>query len=148
MQTRSKGPVSFGEKIQQGVFDLYGNLISKGTIYDIENMGKYNGRQVVENLIKPKKGSVMVPVFKTNFKEYAKQAGDKRIYNNKWYAVKALEILQEELNNDNATIAYVMKDLLERIPNALADFKELYNKHYANLHDHKMEERIKKLTQK
>ena len=90
----------------------------------------------------------MVPIFKTNFEEYAKQAGDKRIYNTKWYAVKALEILQEELNNDNATIAYVMKDLIQRIPSTLADFKELYNKHYATQHDRKMEERIKKLTQK
>jgi len=33
MQTRSKEPVSFGEKTQQEVFDPYGNLISKGTIY-------------------------------------------------------------------------------------------------------------------
>ena len=41
-----------------------------------------------------------------------------------------------------------MNDLLERIPGALADFRELYKKHYANLHNLEMEERIKKLTQK
>ena len=75
MQTRSKGPVSFGEKIQEEVFDPYGNLISKGTIYDIPNVGKYNARQVVENLIKSKKGSVMVTSFKDNFENYAKDAG-------------------------------------------------------------------------
>ena len=56
MQTRSKGPVSFGEKTQQEAFDPYGNLISKGAIYDIPNVGKYNARQVVENLIRSKKG--------------------------------------------------------------------------------------------
>ena len=49
MQTRSQGPPSFGEKIQQEVFDPYGNLISKGTIYDIPNVGKLNARQVVES---------------------------------------------------------------------------------------------------
>ena len=64
------------------------------------------------------------------------------------HATKALEILREELNNDNATIAYVMSDLIQRIPNHLADFKDLYNKHYAIHHDRKMEERIKKLTLK
>ena len=148
MQTRSKGPVSFGEKTQQEVFDPYGNLISRGTIYDIPNLGKYNARQVVEYLIKSKKDSVMVTSFKTNFEEYANHAGDKRTYNNKWYATKALEVLREELNNDNATIAYVMNDLLERIPGALADFRELYKKYYAMHRDGKMEERIKKLTQK
>ena len=89
----------------------------------------------------------MVPSFKDNFEEYARN-GDKRTYNNKWYATKALEILQEELNNDNATISYVMSDLIQRIPSALTDFKNLYNKHYATQHDRKMEERIKKLTQK
>ena len=148
MQTRSKGPVSFGEKTQQEVFDPYGNLISKGTIYDIPNLGKLNARQVVENLIKSKKGSVIVASFKNNFENYASNAGDKRNYDNKWYATKALEILQEELNNDNATIAYVMSDLIQRIPSTLADFKELYNKYYADHHDREMEERIKKLTQK
>ena len=148
MQTRSQGPPSFGEQIQQEVYDPYGNLISKGSIYDIPNVGKYNARQVIENLIKPKTGSVIVTSFKTNFENYASNAGDKRTYNNKWYATKALEILQEELNNDNATIAYVMNDLLERIPGALADFRDLYKKYYANLHNLEMEERIKKLTQK
>ena len=59
-------------------------------------------------------------------------------------ATKALEILREELNNDNATIAYVMNDLIQRIPNTLADFKDLYKKHYAIHHNRKMEERIKK----
>ena len=97
MQTRSQGPVTYGEKIQQEVFDPYGNLISKGAIYDIPNVGKYNARQVVENLIKPKKGSVIVTSFKNNFEKYAEHAGDKRTYNNKWYATKALEILREEL---------------------------------------------------
>jgi len=148
MQTRSQGPVSFGEKIQQEVFNPYGNLISKGTIYDIPNVGKYNARQVVENLIKSKKESVMVTSFKNNFEKYAEHVGDKRTYNNKWYATKALEILQEELNNDNATIAYVMSDLIQRNPNTLADFKELYKKHYASQHDREMEGRLKKLTQK
>jgi len=41
-----------------------------------------------------------------------------------------------------------MSDLLKNIPNTLADFGVLYNKHYADQHDHKMEERLKKLTQK
>ena len=41
-----------------------------------------------------------------------------------------------------------MSDLLKNIPSALADFKDLYNKHYALQHDRKMEERLKKLTQK
>ena len=111
-------------------------------------MGKLNARQVVENLIKSKKGSVIVSSFKNNFEDFARSQGDKRTYNNKWYAIKALEILQEELNNDNATIAFVMSDLLKNIPSALADFKDLYNKHYALQHDRKMEERLKKLTQK
>ena len=90
----------------------------------------------------------MVTSFKNNFEEYARNAGDKRTYNNKWYATKALEILQEELNNDNATIAYVMSDLIQRNPNTLAHFRDLYKKHYANLHDREMEGRLKKLTQK
>ena len=148
MQTRSQGPVAYGEKIQEEVFDPYGNLVSKGSIYEIPNVGKYNARQVVENLIRPKKGSVIVTSFKDNFENYASNAGDKRVYNNKWYATKALEILQEELNNDNATIAYVMNDLLERIPGALADFRDLYKKYYANLRNPEMEEHIKKIIQK
>ena len=41
-----------------------------------------------------------------------------------------------------------MKDLIQRIPNHLAYFKELYTKYYAIHHDREMEERIKKLTQK
>ena len=41
-----------------------------------------------------------------------------------------------------------MSDLIQRIPSTLADFKELYNKYYADHHDREMEERIKKLTQK
>ena len=90
----------------------------------------------------------MVASFKNNFENYARDAGDKRTFNNKWYANKALEILQEELNNDNATIAFVMRDLLNNNSSALADFKDLYNKYYANQHDHKMEERLKKITQK
>ena len=41
-----------------------------------------------------------------------------------------------------------MSDLIQRIPSTLADFKELYKKHYASQHDREMEERLKKLTQK
>ena len=86
----------------------------------------------------------MVTSFKNNFENYARDAGDKRTFNNKWFPNKALEILQEELNNDNATIAFVMRDLLNNNSSTLADFKNLDNKYYANQHDHKMEERLKK----
>ena len=48
MQTRSQGPPSFGEKIQQEVYNPLGNLISKRTGYTIPNMGEYGAYDVVE----------------------------------------------------------------------------------------------------
>ena len=41
-----------------------------------------------------------------------------------------------------------MRDFLNNNQSALADFRDLYNKHYAHQHDHKLEERLKKITQK
>ena len=51
MQTRSQGPPSFGEQIQQEVYDPLGNLISKRTGYIIPNMGEYGAYDVVVNLL-------------------------------------------------------------------------------------------------
>ena len=52
MQTRSKGPVSFGEEIRREIVDDHGNIIWKGTEHVLA--GKhYTTAEYVFNLIKP-----------------------------------------------------------------------------------------------
>jgi len=41
------------------------------------NVGKLNAHQVVEKLIRPKKGSVVITSFKDNFEKYAEAKGIK-----------------------------------------------------------------------
>ena len=53
MQTRSQGPSSFGEKIQQEEYDPLGNLTWKGTVYDIANWGNFKAYDVILKLISP-----------------------------------------------------------------------------------------------
>ena len=60
MQTRSQGPPSFGEQIQQEVYDPLGNLISKRTGYTIPNMGEYGAYDVVVNLIHKATGTIKI----------------------------------------------------------------------------------------
>ena len=71
MQTRSQGPVSFGEQIQQEIFDPQGNLTWKGSVYKIPNMRDYGAYEVVVNLLS--KGTGDNKIFKTNFVNYAKE---------------------------------------------------------------------------
>ena len=81
MQTRSQGPPSFGEKIQQEVYDPLGNLISKRTGYTILNTGEYGAYDVVVNLINYYTGKYAR--FKDNFVIYAQEEEkDKRTFNN------------------------------------------------------------------
>ena len=71
MQTRSQGPPSFGEKIQQEVYDPLGTLISKRTGYTIPNTGEYGAYDVVVNLIS--KATRNNKNFKNNFVNYARE---------------------------------------------------------------------------
>jgi len=71
MQTRSQGPPSFGEKIQQKVYDPLGNLISKRTGYNIPNMGEYGAYDVVVNLLSKATGNNKT--FKNNFVNNAQE---------------------------------------------------------------------------
>ena len=97
MQTRSQGPPSFGEQIQQEIYDPLGNLPSKRTGYVITNMGEYGAYDVVVNLINYYTGKYKT--FKDNFVTYAQEKeNDKRTYNNDGYVAKAVEILEKELN--------------------------------------------------
>ena len=79
MQTRSQGPPSFGEQIQQEVYDPLGNLISKRTGYTIPNMGEYGAYDIVVNLLQKAPGNNKI--FKINFDNYAREVeGGKRTF--------------------------------------------------------------------
>jgi len=71
LQTRSRGPPSFGEKIQQEIYDPLGNLVSKRTGYVIPDMGEYGAYDVVVNLISYNTGNNAK--FKDNFVNYARE---------------------------------------------------------------------------
>ena len=84
MPTRSQGPPSFGEKIQQEVYDPLGNLTWKGSVYTIPNMGDCGVYDVVVNLIHKATGNNKN--FKNNFVNYAQEVeGDKRAFDNNGY---------------------------------------------------------------
>ena len=129
MQTRSQGPPSFGEKIQQEIYDPIGNLTWKGSVYKIPNMGDYRAYDVVVNLIHKASGNNKT--FKNNFVDYAREKeGDHRSYDtndNKGFITKAVEILEKELNNDKPSIAMAMKYFIENNPKAFVWFQDLYN---------------------
>ena len=77
MQTRSKGPVSFGEEIRREIVDKHGNIIWKGTEHVLADK-QYTTAEYVFNLIKPAKALEI-----SNFKA-AYQLADKhkRTFNN------------------------------------------------------------------
>ena len=50
---------------------------------------------------------------------------------NKRYVTKAVEILEEELNNDKPSIALAMKYIIEENPSVFKGFKDVYNDKYA-----------------
>ena len=66
--------------------------------------------------------------------KYAKGVeGDRINYetkDNKGYVTKAMEILGEELNNDNRSIAIAMKYIIKKNPNVYKDFKNIYINQY------------------
>ena len=68
--------------------------------------------------------------FKTNFINYVKDVEkDLRSYDtkdNKRYITKAVEILEEELNNDKPSIALAMKYIIEENPSVFKGFKDVY----------------------
>ena len=98
MQTRSQGPPSFGEKIQQEVCDPLGNLTWKGSVYKIPNMGEFKAYDVVVNLLLKASGDNKI--FKNNFMNYAREVEKDSInYNtkdNKGFIQKAIKILENE----------------------------------------------------
>jgi len=131
MQTRSQGPPSFGEQIQQEVYDPLGNLTWKGTVYTILNMGDYKAYDVVVNLINHSTGKNKI--FKENFANYAREVeNDRRTFNNDGYVDKAVEIIEKELNNDKPNIALAMKHILEKNQKTLAGFEKIYRSQYAD----------------
>ena len=133
MQTRSQGPPSFGEQIQQEIYDPVGNLISKRTGYTIPNMGEYGAYDVVVNLISYNTGNNAK--FKDNFVNYAREVEkDLRSYatkDNMGFITKAVEILKNELKNDNHSIALAMNYIIEKNPKVLVGFKGIYENQYA-----------------
>ena len=69
-----------------------------------------------------------------NFVNYAKDVEkDLRSYateDNMGYITKAVDILKNELNNDNHSIALAMKHIIEKNPKVYAGFKRIYENQY------------------
>ena len=133
MQTRSKGSPNVEEKFQQEEYDPLGNLMWKGTVYDVANWGNYKAYDVILNLISY--GNKSPGSFKYSFVKYAREKeNDRRSYDttdNKGYITKAVEILEDELNNDKPSIALTMKYIIDKNPNILKGFKNIYTTRYA-----------------
>ena len=98
-KTRSQGPPSFGEQIQQEVYDPLGNLVSKRTGYVIPGMGEYGTYDVVVNLISYDTGNNAK--FKDNFVNYAREVEkDLRSYATKDNMGFITKAVKNELKND------------------------------------------------
>ena len=134
MQTRSQGPPSFGEQIQQEEYDPLGNLTWKGTVYDIPNWGQNKAYDVVIKLLS--RGNKSPGSFKDSFAKYALEVEkDRRSYqtdDNKGFITKAVEILQDELNNDEPSIAMAMKHIIDKNKDILSGFGKIFRSQYAD----------------
>ena len=109
MQTRSQGPVSFGEEIRREIVDEHGNIIWKGTEHVLAGK-QYTSAEYVFNLIKPAKTKEI-----SNFKA-AYQLADKhkRTFNSTDIFVKdAINILNKELGGDKYKVAIFMDSLIK-----------------------------------
>ena len=111
-------------------FIFIGNNQICTTGYTIPNMGEYGAYDIVVNLLQKAPGNNKI--FKINFDNYAREVeGNKRTFDINGYIKKAVEILENELNNDKPTIAMAMKYIIEENPSVFKGFQNLYKDQYA-----------------
>ena len=79
-------------------------------------------------LISP--GNKSTRSFKDNFVKYAREKeNDQRSYetkDNRGFITKAVEILEDELNNDKPSIVLAMNYIIHKNPDIIKGFKNIY----------------------
>ena len=128
--TRSQGPATIGQETTADIVDPQGNLIFKGTWYELAGKN-YTTPEYVLNLIKHARSND-VKNFKNAHEQRQKEKGINVTFTNQKFTDQAIEILEQSLNNDKHKIALVMDNIIKNNQNNIfKEFVTKYNRDYA-----------------